>query len=214
MEIQVWTDFECPYCFLGMHRLHRAMNIVGMKDLKITPRSFLLNLEPDKPDGLTMAELVQQRYGGELEDIRRSFDNLRDIAKTEGLDINQADARWGYAMDAHRLMHFAKTKGLENHFYTIAQEALFQRQLLLSDHAVLLDLAEEAGLDRAEAQAVLNSDRYKKEVLADDAVAREMVIDYVPYYILNGTQHFSGDRSLDDYVRELRKARADKAAQS
>lgn len=211
MEIQFWADFECPHCFLGNHRLHRAMNILGIKDIKITKRSYLLNPRQDLPDGLPMDQVYKQRYGGETPDILASFDRLEARALTEGLRLDLHGARWAYMMDAHRLLHFAGSRGLGNQFFNRAQRALFQEHRLLSDHAVLLEIAEAVGLPRAEAQDVLKSDAYLKAVLADDAAARALPLDYVPYYILNGKHHFSGDRSLEEYVSFLRKGREDKA---
>ena len=117
-----------------------------------------------------------------------------------------AGARYARMMDPHRLLQYAKTKGLGNELFRRAQELLFEEGVLLSDHRVLLRVAREVGLDEAEARAVLDSDRFHQEVLADDGIAREMVIDYVPYYVVDGKHHFSGDLNLQDYLDNLKKA--------
>lgn len=211
MKIEVWSDFQCPYCMLGEHRLSRALEQLGIRDADIKTRSFLLNPVPNKPNGLPMAELVKLDYGGEIPQILVGFQNLSRIALKEGLVIDQENAVYGYMMDAHRLLQFANTRGLGNRFMELGHQAVFQQHLLLSDLEVLLGLAEQAGLDRGEAREVLAGNRFRKEVLADVAQAEQIPIDYVPYYIINGTRHFSGDLSMEDYLRELRAAQENQA---
>lgn len=206
MDIQVWSDFQCPYCMLGEYRLTRALEQLNIKDYTIRTRSYLLNPKPNKPNGLPMAELVKLDYGGEIPQILVGFRNLSRIAAAEGLHIDQENAVYGYMMDAHRLLQLANTKGLGEKFMELGHKAVFQDHLLLSDLNVLMDLAEAAGLGREEAREVLAGNRFRKEVLADWTQAEQLPIDYVPYYIVNCTCHFSGDLSMDDYLRELSAA--------
>lgn len=207
MKIEAWADFHCPYCLIGKERLNVALLQLGLKEqAQVIPRSFLLNKDSDRPDGLSMAEHVQMEYGGDIDDILKGFFNLAQEARGDGLTVNMAAARYARMMDPHRLLQYAKTKGLGNAFFRRAQELLFEEGVILSDHQVLLRVAREVGLDEAEARAVLNSDRFHDEVLADDGIAREMVIDYVPYYVVDGKHHFSGDLSLQDYLDNLKKA--------
>ncbi|HHT08683.1 MAG TPA: DsbA family oxidoreductase [Clostridiales bacterium] len=207
MKIEAWADFHCPYCLIGKERLNVALKQLGLAEqAQVIPRSFLLNLDSDEPDGVSMAEHVQLEYGGEIDDILKGFEDLAEEARGDGLKLDMAGARYARMMDPHRLLQYAKTKGLGNELFRRAQELLFEEGVLLSDHRVLLRVAREVGLDEAEARAVLDSDRFHQEVLADDGIAREMVIDYVPYYVVDGKHHFSGDLTLQDYLDNLKKA--------
>ena len=205
MDIQVWADFHCPYCMIGKQRLFRALETLKI-DARVTTRSFLLNPDSLEPEGLPMAEHVQLEYGGGIPQILEDFDKLDAQAKADGLDMKMGQSRWANMMDAHRLFQFAQKKGLGNPFFERAQQALFRDGLVLSNPEVLLRLAEETGLDRREAAAVLSSGQFRGEVLADDAVARRMVIDFVPYFVVDGKYHFSGDLSFQDYLEALRQA--------
>lgn len=207
MDIQVWADFHCPYCMIGKQRLYRALRELGITDYTVTPRSFMLNPDSREPEGLPMADHVINDYGGEKEQVLRDFEQVDAMARGEGLSISMEKSRYASMMDAHRLFQYAKTLGRGNPFFERAQEAVFTKGLVLSNPEVLLRIAEETGLNRQEAAQVLSSGAYRAEVLLDDAVARRMAIDYVPYFIFNGTHHFSGDRSYPEYLQALSQAR-------
>lgn len=202
MDVQIWVDFHCPYCMIGKRRLLRALEMLGIADAHISLRSFFLNPDRDKPDGLPMADYIQAHYGGEPADIQQAFLALDKLARAEGFDMHMDRTMYGHTMDAHRLLQAAKAQGLGQAFYDTAQQALFVQGKLLSDRQTLLDLAEQVGLSNA--QQVLDSDQFEQEVLEDDGQARQMKIDFVPYYVVDGVHHFSGDIQLPDYLQLLR----------
>jgi predicted DsbA family dithiol-disulfide isomerase len=208
MDIQVWADFHCPYCMIGKQRLIRALETLGIRNANVTTRSFLLNPFSLEPEGLPMADHVQLEYGGDIQQILVDFEQLDAQAKADGLDMRMGQSRYANMMDAHRLFQFAKSQGLGNPFFERAQQVLFGDGLVLSNPEVLLRVAEKTGLDRREAAAVLSSGQFRREVLADDAEARRMVIDFVPYFVADGRHHFSGDLSFQDYLDALRQAQA------
>lgn len=205
MKIDAWVDFHCPYCMIVKQRLHNALKELNL-DAQIHLKSFLLNPERDRPDGLPMAEHVTREYGGDPVEAAKGFKDLDRQAADLGIFMDMEKAKYAFMMDAHRLLQYANTKGKGNAYYELAQRALFGQFVVLSDHQVLLNLAKDAGLDVEEARQVLNSERFKDKVLQDDAKAREMVIDYVPYFIVNDTYHFSGDLSHEQIISHLNKA--------
>lgn len=101
--------------------------------------------------------------------------------------------------DAHRLMKLAAaTAGRE----TIERlnfalfDARFEQHLPLSDHAVLLQAAEQAGLDPQQVTETLNDpDRYADQVRLDEAEARRIGVRGIPYMVFNDT--FALPESLD-----------------
>lgn len=205
MKIEVWADFHCPYCIIGKAKLRRALKELGIK-AEIIPRSFLLNPVDDRPKGFPMADHIAMEYGGDREQAMAGFPALDKDAQDYGIKMNMGQTIYAFMLPAHRLFQFAKKKGLGNEFFDKAQHALFEDAARLDEEETLLGLAQSLGLNREETRQVLNSDQYNKEVMADDGVAREMVIDYVPYYIVNGRHHFSGDLPYEDYVTNLKKA--------
>lgn len=207
MEIQVWADFHCPYCYIGKARFMKALEQLGRDtQVAVVPRSFLLNPKKDRPEGLPLAEHVKMDYDRKLEDILKNFRGLDAQGRELGLPMSMDQAHYASMMDAHRLMQYARTRDLGNEFFKAAQEALFARGAILSDRDTLITIARDIGLEEADAAAVLDSDRFRAEVLADDAAARRMNIDYVPYYLTAGGYHFSGDLDMAAYQQHLEQA--------
>lgn len=207
MDIQVWADFHCPYCYIGKERFHQALAALGLADkARIIPRSFLLNPKKDRPEGLILSEHVKREYGTSLDKILDNFRRLNQQARTLGLPMDMEQARYASMMDAHRLLQYAKTQGLGEAFFRKAQEALFAHGAVLSERDTLLEIAVDTGLIRDAVIEVLDSGRFQEEVLAEDRTAREMNIDYVPYYLVDQAHHFSGDLDREEYERHLKKA--------
>ena len=206
MDIQVWADFHCPFCYIGKKRLLDTLETLGIGDARVTVRSFLLNPRPREKNGISLLDYVAGQYAGDRNVILGGFAKREAEAREAGLPMDMAKARFGDTRDAHRLFQFAKTLGLGGAFFDLAQRGLFSQGLLLSDRETLLDVAQQAGIDRNGAEEVLNSRRFLAELEADDAEARAMDIDYVPYFVIDGSHHFSGALGREEYLRELRAA--------
>lgn len=207
MLIEVWADFHCPYCYIGKERFQQALAALGLQEKAvIVPRSFMLNPVKDRPEGLRLADHVQKEYGTPMARILENFKGLDGQAARLGLPMEMAKARFASMMDAHRLLHHAQTLSLGNLFFRKAQEALFAHGAVLSHLDALLAIAADTGLKEAAVKKVLAGKQFREEVLADDARARKMNIDYVPYYLVDGSYHFSGDLDMGAYQMHLRKA--------
>ncbi len=202
-DIQVWADFHCPFCYIGKRKLRLALEVLGIPDAKITTRSFLLNPHPAEENGISLLQYVAGQYADNVESIKTGFRLREEEGRGVGLHMDMLRARFGDTRDAHRLFQFAGTLGLGEAFFDRTQRALFEEGLLISDPDVLLRLARETGLPPHEAREVLGSDLFEAELEADDREARAMDIDYVPYYIVNGVRHFSGDLSMGEYLDGL-----------
>lgn len=205
MKIEVWADFHCPYCIIGKAKLRKALKELKLK-ADIIPRSFLLNPVEDRPNGLPMADHIALDYGGDREQARSGFPALDAEAREYGIPMSMDATLYSFMLPAHRLFQFAKGKGLGNAFFDKAQWALFVDGKNLGEEQTLLDVAKCVGISGEEARSVLSGDAYLKEVMADDGQARDMVIDYVPYYIVDGAYHFSGDVAYEDYLKHLMKS--------
>jgi len=132
-------------------------------------------------------------------------------AARDGLEFRFDRIRPGNTFDAHRLLHLAHERGVQDAVKERLLRAYMTEGQAIGDPAVLLELAREAGLDEREAREVLDGDRYAAEVRTDEALARELGISGVPFFVLDGRLGVSGAQPAATLLAALDKAWAELA---
>ena len=175
MEIEIWSDIACPWCYVGKRRFEAALaRFEHRDDVHVTWRSF--ELDPDAPPERTgdRAERLAEKYGMTVEQARAAEQRLTDVATGEGLPFRFDIARSGSTFDGHRLVHLAETHGLQDEMKERLLRAYFTEGELMSDDDTLVRLAGEVGLDEQEVRELLAGDRYADAVRADERTAGEL----------------------------------------
>ncbi|MDE6497469.1 MAG: DsbA family oxidoreductase, partial [Muribaculaceae bacterium] len=203
MTLTIWSDFACPYCYIGETRLERAMEELGLKnDVEIDYRAFELDPNAPKEVTSTTPERFAMKYRLSLEGAEQQIQQISDLGKELGIDFRYATTRYTNTRDAHRLMKLAEA---HNDRATVARlnEALFKayfvENLELSSHDVLLAKAIEAGLDEAAVKDVLESDKYDDEVRLDEREAAMRGVRGVPYIVFGGDFAVPGAMSIEGF---------------
>ncbi len=218
MTLTIWSDFACPYCYIGETRLNRAIEEMGLKnDVQIDYRAF--ELDPTAPKEVTTKtpERFAKKYGLSLEGAMEQIRQISELGKEAGLDFRYATTQYSNTRDAHRLMKLAEAK-YDRATVERLNEALFKayftENLVLSDHKVLLDKALESGMDEKEVREVLDSDKYDDEVRFDEREAGMRGVRGVPYIVFDGEFAVPGAMSLDGFKSALERVvkRQEKAA--
>ena len=215
LRVDVWSDVACPWCFVGKRRLEAALERLPEKDeVEVVWHAFELN--PTAPRVIegneSHAERLSKKYGMPLAQARSRIASMTESAKGDGIAFDFEHIRPGNTFDAHRLLHLAGERGL--------QDAVKERFLLgylsegqaIGDPGVLQRLATEAGLDATEVREVLSNDAYAAEVRADEAQARELGINGVPFFVFDERLALSGAQPADLFLSALTQALADRAA--
>ncbi|MDU5950649.1 MAG: DsbA family oxidoreductase, partial [Paenibacillus macerans] len=185
MKIEVWSDFSCPFCYIGKRRLEKALEAFEHREeVQVVYRSFELDPEAPKDAELSIHELLAVKYGLSLLQAKESNQNVAAQAKAEGLDYHFDTAIPTNTFDAHRLSHYAGEKGKAKEMTERLYRAYFTDSLHIGDRDTLVRLAEEAGLDGREAGEVLDQNRYADQVLGDEREARQLGIRGVPFVVL------------------------------
>ena len=205
MKIDVWSDIACPYCCIGGIRLKKALRELDCEELfEIVPRSFQLEPELAGP-GRPALRHYADKMGVEIEDLQEGLDRIVALAAGEGLEFCFDRVLAANTFDAHRLVKHAQALGVPNMTERLF-EACFRDGLDVGDHAVLAGLAADAGLDPEHARAMLASDAWTAEVVADMAEARARGIRLVPHYVLEGGRQISGAQTVAYFKEILQKA--------
>ena len=219
MEIEIWSDVVCPWCYIGTRRLQRALDGFAHADeVEVVYRSF--ELDPGAPavaEG-TVVEMLAHKYaGGDVAAAREMIARTDSIAAEEGLEFHHADAPHVRTTDAHRLLHLALDEsgpGTQRALKLELLAAYFTRAENVADRDVLRAAAERVGLDAARVEAVLAGDEYADAVQRDVEQARAFGANGVPFFVLDRRLGISGAQPVEVFTQALDQAWAAEHATS
>jgi predicted DsbA family dithiol-disulfide isomerase len=199
VEIDIYSDVVCPWCYIGKRRFENA---VARFDGDVTVRYRPFQLDPSTPsDGRPLLEWLAPKFGGE-ERVRQITAHTTSVAAEEGIELRFGDAIIANTFDAHRLIWFAG----DEHGSTVS-EALHRAHFTdgrdIASRSVLASIAAEAGLDESKVRAFLDSDAGVAEVRASIAEAHQLGITSVPTFVLAGKYAVTGAQDADLLLRTL-----------
>lgn len=209
MIVKYWSDYACPFCYIGETSLKQAVSNLGMSDdVQFELKAFELEPDGSKQYEDSTVERYSRKYGYTLEETRENIDNINARGKAIGLDMHYDKSRYTNTFDAHRITKLAQSKGNSKMVDTLQErlfKAYFSDSLELADHTVLIKLASESGLSAQEVQEVLLTDRYAAEVRRDEMEARANNIHGVPFFVINDKYAIPGALSVEQMENVLRK---------
>lgn len=197
MKIEIWSDYACPFCYIGEKRLSKAIESIGARDkFEIEFRSFELDPYASKEVESSTIDRFAEKYRLSHEQAAARVESISEMGRGEGIDFRYAETRYTNTFDAHRLTKFAQSKG-RTEIIAKLFDAYFTKCLELADHSVLKKIAVECGLDPIEVDDVLASDRFEKEVINDERLAAELGVHAVPFFLIDGRYSLSGAESTE-----------------
>jgi predicted DsbA family dithiol-disulfide isomerase len=207
MDVEVWSDFACPWCALGLARLDVALaEFEHGGDVRVAHRSFELDPRAPASRGHSAVEAVAGKYGISPAQVRAGHERLTSLGAEVGVVFDFDRARLGNTFDAHRLAQAARETPYEHALVQGLFRAYFAEGRLLSDLDVLKDVAGAAGLDETLTDKVLGGDLYAREVRLDEAAAQELGVTGVPYFLINGAWPIPGAQDVETLTIVLRRA--------
>lgn len=204
VRIDIVSDVMCPWCAIGFASLSKALEAMQDKiDVSIHWQPFELN-PGMAPEGQNLREHLQEKYGSSAEDSRAARERITQMGASLGFTFNFTDEqRIVNTLNAHQLLHWAGDSGKQTELKLALFTAYFRDGRDVSQNDELLAVAEACGLDRAEAAAVLNEQRYAEEVRGKEQQWQEAGIRSVPAIILNQKYLLSGAQPPESYVKAL-----------
>ncbi len=216
MDVHIWSDVVCPWCYLGKRRFEHALALFDHRDdIRVTHRSF--QLDPSRPRHQTTnrREMLKSKYRLSDQQVRDMDVRMEHLADVEGLEYHLGDAGLtGNTLDAHQLLQLGKARGIQDAVIERLYRAYFTEQRSVFDRDSLVTLAGEAGLDQAEARDVLERDAFVDAVTADVLEARSLGVSGVPFFVVGGRYGVSGAQATDVFTEALTKAWEDEAKTS
>ena len=206
MQIEIWSDVICPWCYIGKRRFEQALKQCGLnKNADIVWRSFELDPNASQQYPGTLNELLSRKYGVSLQQAEEMNARVSGIAKEVGLEYRLDYARPGNTFDAHRLLHFAVSQQKGDLAAEAIMQAYFSASLSVGERASLARLAPKFGMTEKAVLDMLDSDKYSDAVRSDEARAAELGITGVPFFVFDGKQGVSGAQPVDVFVEMLQQ---------
>ncbi|MEH7479610.1 DsbA family oxidoreductase [Neobacillus drentensis] len=207
MKIEVWSDYVCPFCYIGKRRLEVALDQFPHRDkVEVEFKSFELDPNSPKNIGQNIHEVLGKKYGMSVEKAKEANQGVGQQAATVGLKFNFDEMKPTNTFDAHRLAKFAKTQGKEAAVSEMLLHAYFTESKHIGDIETLADLAEAAGLNRQEVVQVLNDkEAYAIDVRQDESLAQQYGVRGVPYFVINQKYAISGAQPTETFMGALQK---------
>jgi len=206
MKIEVWSDYNCPFCYIGKVHLERALAELKLTDkVEIIYKAYQLDPSAPKIARFSTAEGLARKYAVSLEEAKAMMSNVVNKAKAVDLTYNYDLVQPTNTYDAHRVLKMAdkaQAKALNAAFY----DAYFTKGKNLADYEVLIAFASEAGMKKDEVKSMLHSDKFRAEVDADIAEAKAISVRGVPYFRINKKSSIPGAKPIADFVDVLRNA--------
>lgn len=209
LRIDIWSDIACPWCYVGKRRLERALaDFAHRAEVEIAWRAF--ELDPSAPrvrdTSQSYAERLARKYGTTPAQGQAMIDRMVATAAGDGIAMRFDHIRPGNTFDAHRLLHLAHERGCQDALKERLLRGYLTEGQAIGEPEVLRALACEVGLDEAEIRDVLGGDRYRAEVRQDEALARELGITGVPFFVLAGRLGVSGAQPAEVLLGALGRA--------
>ncbi|WP_405428708.1 DsbA family protein [Micromonospora sp. NBC_00617] len=209
MEIEIYADVVCPWCYLGKRRLDEAL---ARYDGEVTVRYRPFQLDPSPvPEPRPIMDALADKFGGP-EQARQMVARVTQAAAGDGLRLDYDRAVAANTFDAHRLVAYATEHGRAAEMVDALYQAHFTQGLDIGSREALATIAGGIGLDSADARRFLDSDERTAELAAELAAARDLGITSVPTFVLAGKYAVSGAQETSTLLAALAEVEQREAA--
>jgi predicted DsbA family dithiol-disulfide isomerase len=213
MQVEIWSDVVCPWCYLGKRRFEAALESFDHRaDVDVVYRSFELDPQAARDDTEPMIDVLASKYGMSRQQAADAQRQMTERAAADGLKFHMDGLRRGNTRDAHRLLHLAKAVDLQAELTERLHRAYFTEQRSVFDHDRLLEIGVEAGLDRDDVRRVLDSVDYNDAVDTDEAMAASLGATGVPFFVIDRRYGISGAQPAGAIAQVLHDAWAETEA--
>jgi len=206
MKIEIWSDYVCPFCYIGKRKLEEALeNFPHKDDVEVTYKSY--ELDPNAPlyDGQDYYETLAKKFGS-VDQVKQMTSNVKEQANLVGLDFQFNTMKQTNTFDAHRLAKYAETKGKGNDISEKLLSAHFIESKDVGNKEELGNIAASVGLKKEDAMEVLQDEQaFRAEVENDLNEAKQFQITGVPFFIINRKYAISGAQPTETFSQALQQ---------
>lgn len=209
IRVDIWSDIACPWCYLGKHRFEAGIAAFREQhpDVDIEIESHSFELAPDTPTDFAGSEIdfLVKHKGMPAEQVRQMLGQMTGLAESEGLAFDFDGLRHTNTRRAHRVLHLAKSRGLQSEMLERLYRAYFTEGKVVSDPDTLAELGAEVGLDPVEVRAAFDDEALGEAVDRDITRAQMLGVTGVPFYLFEQKYSVPGAQSAEVFADVLRQ---------
>lgn len=214
LRIDIWSDVMCPWCLVGWGSLQKGLELLD-GEIEADVRWHAFELNPDMPrEGEESAAHMARKYGSTPDQARAVQGRMREAAQNAGVSLDyegpepEPQRRMWNTFDAHKLLTWAGEEhgaAKQTELKLALFRAHFNERREIADHAVLLDIAQSVGLDRAAAEAALANEEIAHKTRAEERAAWDLNITGVPAMVVENKFMIPGAQPPEAYADALRR---------
>ncbi|MGN8644483.1 DsbA family oxidoreductase [Gracilibacillus sp. HCP3S3_G5_1] len=207
MQIEIWSDFVCPFCYIGKTKLEKAIERFPEKlNISIQYKSFELDPNATNYAGENMHESLAAKYNMTIDQAKEANQQISQQAKAVGLDFVFDTMKPGNTFTAHRLSKYAAKQGREAEYVDTILYHYFTLSKDISDKETLFSIATELGFDQKEVRQILDDETiYADLVRQDESEAQNLGVTGVPFFVFNKKYAISGAQPIETFMQALEK---------
>ena len=210
MEIHIWSDVACPFCYIGRAHLFNALKLSGIGDVHLTWHSFQLDPSISKEDeGETIISHLSQKKGMSITQVEQMMGNVESMGREAGLTLNLSSTQVYNTLPCHLVLQYAKSKGMGDAMKRALLERHFVRNQNLSELQFLNEALLEIGILDTDAETIIADEQWMRKFEDDLYTAQQFNIRGVPFFVFDNKYALSGAQPVDVFVRVLKQTLED-----
>jgi protein disulfide-isomerase len=210
MEIHIWSDVACPFCYIGREHLLNALKLSGLEDVHLTWHSFQLDPSISKDDeGESILNHLSVKKGMTLSQVEQMIGSVASMGREAGLTLNLTSTQVYNTLPCHLVLQYAKSRGLGDAMKHTLLERHFVRNQNLSEVSNLNQALQEIGITDMDASSILSDEQWMRKVEDDLYTAQQFNIRGVPFFVFDNKYALSGAQPVDVFVRVLKQTLED-----
>ncbi|GAB3528652.1 DsbA family oxidoreductase [Pontibacter brevis] len=201
IKIDIVSDVNCPWCYVGEQRLNKAMTEANDKyEFDISFKPFELNAQIPQ-EGVDRLEYFKNAYGPSIVDqIEAMNQRLQDAGSPEGIEFNfDKLTTVNNTFNGHRLIWLAGQAGVQEEVAHALFYSYFTEGKNMNDIALLKEIGIANGIPAERLKGFFEGDEGKKEVRELEQWAHASGIKGVPAFIINDQYLVSGAQPADTF---------------
>ncbi len=207
MNVEIWSDIMCPFCYIGKRKFEAALKQFDHKDdITVTWRSFQLNPELQAKAGTHIDQYLAEHKGWTLEYARKVNQQVTDMAKQAGLEYHFDKAVVANTALAHQLIHIANKNGVGDQVKEALLKAYFTEGKDVGNIDALVAIGTTVGLEQNEVKQALEEGIYEDKVIADQQRAAEIGVRGVPFFVFDEKYAVSGAQPPEVFLGALQQS--------